>query len=1363
MLFPSLRNRGGFFSEYYFGTVFGRSGRRKSLVSKEVELAFHRLERLAERAERVARDRTAIRETFTRPLLRDILGYHLGPGEDGIHPLYRSAEDEAAGRSPLLLAYVGGFDEDLDARRDGRTPPAQRLAATLTKSPADLRYGLLVTGERIRLIRRAGEGPRGAYLELSIPECLEAEDRESLAAALRLFGAEAFTPGEDGGLPIEALERESREHAERVSDDLKRAVFQTAERLIQSLRDAHGGSREDDLSTLRDAALTCLYRLLFILYAEARDPRLLANPLYKESYSLDALVREVSTPDELPAGNRHGLWERVLALFAIHRDGLPGVEGLDPIPARGGELFDPTTPAGRILETAELDDRTVAALLLDLATTTPRRGVGKERVSFRELDIEQLGAVYEGLLEYEPRIAEETVIEVRVQGRTYALAPRELVRLVREKGLRLKGAVELVAGTEAEQLHPEGATDEDADDEPDAGSEAGEEAADEDAEANEDGGLRRGAPALLLRRLEPGTFHFVPGPGRKGSGSFYTPLPLVQDLVRHALGPLIEGRSAAEIEGLRVLDPACGSAHFLVEAMRFLGQALHRAYVEECNGNAPPGFRGTWDTDHEASDEDARAVGSEARAWCKRRIAERCLFGVDLNPTAVALARVALWIESLAGERPLTYFNHHIRCGNSILGTWLDRLGDPPLPSMGRSDESGTPDIFASSIRTTIRRAAEVRRTIDRAADLGAVAPETLDEQRFKEHQRRQAEEVLAAARLLFDLHSASAFVREIWREWPQLCGLAEDADRLRAYAEARPWWPSAAEVIERERFFHWELEFPEVFLDGDGGGFDAVLGNPPWDKILPNRHEFYGQYDILIRAYKGGELDGRIAELEAADPTLGARFEAYRDRINTTAACLKNGGDYHFHEWDVDGEKTGGHQDAFKFFVERAHRLVREGGRVGFVVPSAIYNNEGCTGLRHLLLSEAQVERFYAFENRRKIFPIDSRYKFVSLVFRKGEPSADGFRAAFMRHDLEELTDDGPKDWMVLVRRAELERLSPGTLAFLEYRSPRDREILLKMYGYDEDGNPVNPRPLLGDEGPGTWNARFYTEFNMTNDRDLWTDPKTGKLYNPRQILGPVPGTTSAPPYYDPAAWPEIRARMAEAGFWPLYEGKHIEQFLVDIRPIERWVSLESCEEKYGNQPDPGPKLVFRDIASNTNERTCIAAVLPDRSCANNKLPVLETGPVDPAVAVSVLNSFPFDFEIRFRVSSTMNFTHVSRAAVPSPPALAGLPGLGTLSALEAGIDHVSQVPDLWPAIAALNLAVADAYGLTAEDLAYILTTFPVLARKRPAFYDSLRERLAEWEEEVGKRRSAVRYPEAGALPSLRVAEGSGDDGRSR
>lgn len=758
---------------------------------------------------------------------------------------------------------------------------------------------------------------------------------------------------------------------------------------------------------------------------------------------------------------------------------------------------------------------------------------------------------------------------------------------------------------------------------------------------------------------------------------------------------------------------------------------------------------------------------------------------MDLNPTAVTLARVALWIESVAGDRPLTYFEHHVRCGNSLLGSWMAQLEAPPVPTLSRGARSAAgrpphPGLFQAEVRKAIAEAARARRTIDEARpeDLlrEGVEPESVREQEFKDHLRRTAEETLAAARLLFDLRSASAFVPEIWAEWPTLCSLVGSPERLRSHAESRPWWDAFRAVRSRERFFHWELEFPEVFLDPARPGFDAVLGNPPWDKVKPDKKEFYGRKDILIRAFVGGELDRRIEDLHAAHPGLDDEFRAYSERIKTLAACLKKGGDYRFQDWEIDGKSTGGDPDVFKFFVERAHRLAAEGGRVGFVVPSAIYNNEGCTGLRHLLLEEAQVERFYGFENRRKIFPIHSSYKFVSLVFRKGRPEGEGFQAAFMRHELEELSATarrrepgrekvlaGPAPWVVTVRRAELERLSPGTLAFLEYRSPRDREILLKMYGYDAEGNPVSPRPLLGDQGPGTWNARFYTEFHMTNDRDLWTDPRTGRLWNPRQILGPVPGTTDRPPYYDPAAWPAIRAAMAEKGFWPLYEGKHIEQFLVDLRPIERWVSLAAAERKYGRPPDPGPKLVFRAIASNTNERTCIAAVLPERATFGNSCWGATLDGPWAAQLSSVLNSIAADYGVRLRISANMNFTHVGRLAV-LPPGEAPWDAVvvPTQSAAGTATTNMADIVQQWPSLWLANRAVAEAYGLGPDDFEHILSTFPVFARKRPAFFAYLLERLAEWKEEAAGRRARVRYPEAPARAELRVAEGP-DEGKAR
>jgi len=1326
MTFRHLSNARGFFSDYYLGTVFAAGsgrGRRRKLSDAATDRAFDRLRRIWDRAQTRAQDRTEVRENLGRPLFRDVLNFHLGAGEESVHGLYASAEVESKGARPLLLLYVGEWDEDLDAPAQGKgRGPSAHLAQRL--SQADLDYGFLVTGQRLRLIRRAGEGPRGAYLELDLEGCLEAEDRESFAAAYRLFEHSNFLPADDGVRPIDRIEKESREHAEKVSEDLKRAVFAAAESLVQGLIDdwvaeAPADESRDrlklteaDLTTFRDAALTTLYRLLFILYAEARDERLQQHSLYLDSYSLQTLTEGLLplNPGEIPA-NRHGYWERLLALFRIYDKGLPALSPYDRIPERGGDLFDCTIPEGQLLEQARLDDRTVARLLLDLTTTVPRLGVGRERVSFRELDIEQLGAVYEGLLEHEPKIARETTIEVRVQGRTYALSAEELIRLCEQKDLRLAGELEVVEGTTAEALHPEGAPADEGEEEEETEEEQpeAEEAAAEGEE--EDRGVKKGASARLLRRIEPGQFNFVPGSARKGTGSYYTVTPIVQDLVRHALGPLVEGKSAAGIESLRVLDPATGSAHFLVGAMRFLGQALHRAYCDEFGDKAPANFRGNWDTHWQASDEEARVMGSEARAWSKRRIAERCLFGVDLNRMAVNLARVSLWIESLAGDRPLTYFEHHIRRGNSILGTWLERLPQPPIPSLGKPLPTGQADLFIGQTEKLIQEAAQKRALIDIAGDEEAVEPESIEELHYKADRLEEAEAILRGARLLFDLRAASAFAPKIWSDFPALCQLVGDPEALERRAEESRWWEDFKAVRERERFFHWELEFPEIFLNGRLG-FDAVIGNPPWDKIKPDKKEFYGKADILIRAYVGGELDRRIAELHEQFPGLKADFERYQARIKATAAVIKRSGDYSFHDWKVDGKTTGGDPDVFKFFVERAHRVVREGGRVGFLVPSAIYNNEGCTGLRHLLLNEAKVERFYAFENRRKIFPIDSRYKFVSLVFRKGKCESADFQAAFMRHDLDELTDASPKPWMVWIKKEELERLSPGTLAFLEFRSPRDREIVLRMY---------EGRPLLGDQGPGTWNAKFYREYDMTNDRDLWTDPKTGKLWTVQQILGFTPGD-----------FQETRALMAEKGFWPLYQDAHIHQYVLEFKPLMRWVSLEAHHRKYGGLPDASAKLVLRRPARATDERTCIAAILPSQSCFGHTLHGVAVHEDDQGPLLAALNSIAFDYLLRKRVAGQDIMPHLlGRTAVPVPDSLTCEPA--TVPLVHAGQTKtwVYNEDSHWQGLWNMELAVARAYDVKAEDMAFILQDFPVFARKRPAFLAYLLARLEEWKAE--------------------------------
>jgi len=1306
MALASIQNRKGFFSDYWLGSLLSaRSAVGARLSATQAKKALDRVGRLIEAAGGAETpDLTRFRERFARPVLEELLGYALAenPAEPRLRPL---SAPNGNGGAPVALAWLLPEAEELDSSGARRKLEAGLMAQ-------ELDYGLLLTPQVIRLVRNPKHTPRGASFDVSLASIVESEDLESLSAAYRVLAAQNFVPDAAGTRPIDTLEIESRRHSAKVSNDLKDAVFEAAERIVGGfLSDVR--SRPEDFSVppsapeLRDAGFLALYRLLFILYAEARDKRLIGHRLYQRSYSLDGIVAKLlRTPLAALAANRSSLWSHLQAIFRIFNEGMAtNLPELENIPPRGGRLFSEQTAEGRLLKQLRLDDRQAAAILLSLATTRPRRGVGRERVSFLELEIEQLGHVYEGLLEYEPAEASEPMIEVQVGGRDLALTTDEVLRLCEQKQLHVRGDAAIVAGTAAERLHPDSAPDEEDPEEEGDGDIDADSAGEESAEAEEsEPAIQRGAALKLLRRIDPGEFYFKPGSARKASGSYYTPTAMVDDLTRHALGPLTEDRSAADIERLRIIDLACGSGHFLVGAARFLGPKLLDAYRREHGANPPPDFH----PDRALTAEVKTRWEADGPDWCRRRVIERCLFGVDLNPAAVQLAQVALWIESLAGDRPLSFFSHHIRCGTSLLGTWLTRFDTPPDPKLGKPNDRQTRGLFEAELRKQLEQAFAERRLID-APLPPEVRRDTPEEYAYKEDRLKRADAALVHAKLLLDLRSASPFLPEVWRDFPVLAAEPDPA----GVARKRLWWGRFEEVRNRERFFHWELEFPEVFLDSEHPGFDAVLGNPPWDKVLPSKHEFYGQYDALIRAYKGNELDRRTRELHAKHPSLAAEFAAYSERAKTIARTLRGGGDFPL----AEAKSQAAHEDLFKYFVDRAFNVAANGGAVGLVVPSMLYNGDACVGVRRYLLEEATVERFYGFENRKKVFPIHASYKFVNLVARKKEAGAGAFNASFMRHDVEELSTDGPKPWEVRVTRDEVTRLSPETFAFLEYRSPRDQEIVCKMSA---------GRPTLGGTGPGSWGARLLSWraheaiYNSAEDKDLFTDPKTGKPYTPKSVLG-----------IEPANVGEASEMMREKGFWPVFEGKHVDQFLVGVKPIRWWLSVEQAKAKYEKEPRAERTLVFRETASNTNERTCIAAVLPEHSAGAHTLTGLVTDHVDSERAAAILNSLCFDFALRLRTAGThVSFTYMLPMPVPPADVVNRLPAFNTRLAWEVGLEHITSDESLWPVLWDLNKAVAEACGLDAEDFSHVLIAFPGLARKRRKFMDFMEQRVREWKD---------------------------------
>jgi hypothetical protein len=1306
---PSLHNRRGFFSDYWVGSIFARrETAAPRLTSAKLDKLLWRVSQIGERVATLEPpDLTTFREKFARPLLEEVWGYALGDPAEEAHfrLLLPSGGMPVAAGTQVPALYLCPDADELDA-----SGPRQRLEALIAEH--GLTYGFLLSPQMLRLIRRKGEGAKGASFDVSLAGIAERADRDSLDTARRLLHCVNFLSLDGKPPPIVAMEEESLRHRARVSAALKDAVFQSAEIAIRGLL-ADLRQRPDEmpaappLEALRDVGLLLLYRLLFILYAESRDERLQNHGLYRRVYSLEGMVdRLLRTPSDRIARNSFEQWALLQATFRIFDEGLPPMPGLENIPPRGGPLFSENSHDGEWLAKLRLCDADVATLLLGLATARPRQGVGRERISYRELAIEQLGSVYEGLLEYEPRLAETDRIEVRLGGRDLALLPDELRELCRLKHLDMRGDTALLVGVQEVPLpeEPEGNEEDEASDETDV-VEADSDSAEDAEESDDSKASVPGATVRLLRRIETGSFFFMPGHGRKASGSFYTPTPMVDDLVRAALAPVVRERSSSDIEALRVLDMACGSAHFLVGAARFLGHALHGAYRREFESAPPPAFHPA----HELTDAVRHDWDQNGEAWCKRRIVEKCLFGVDLNPTAVQLAQVALWIESLAGDRPLSFFAHHVRCGNSLLGTWGGHLHSPPHPDLGRGTiDRSAGGLFEFNVQNLIREAVMARTLID-APLPPDVRPDTPDEYAYKSDRQKEAERVLARAHLLYDLRCAAIFVSAIWSDWLSLV----EAHDLEGVARVRPWWERFDEVRKRERFFHWELEFPEVF-SGARPGFDAVLGNPPWDKVLPAKLDFYAGHDALIRVFAGAELDRRIRHLHTQHPAIAGQYKNYEADTLALARALRGGGDYPLSR----GRTAAAHEDLSKFFLEQGLRVAATDGAVALVLPSVVYNGDGCAGLRRQLVENSRIERFYAFENRRKVFPIDCRYKFVNLCARKTRPGRDAsFDVAFMRQDLAELETAGPKPWTVTLSRDEIARLSPESWAFLEYRGPRDQDIIRKM---------STGRPTLGGEEPGNWGTELFTDFahrftyNATRDRDLWTDPASGRCYTPASVLGARA---------EELRNTDLRSAMRTAGFVPLYEGKHIEQFLVGIQPVRWWASIDAAKAKYGRPPDDTPMLVFRETASNTNERTCIAAVLPAGSAGSHKLSGLLVGNVGAVQACSVLNSLAFDYALRFRTAGTnISFTYMRPMPVPPAAMVNALPVIETRMAWELNTSHVTADQSLWPALWSVNRAVAQAYGLGPDDFAHILASFPVMARKRAAFVAYLREHVAEW-----------------------------------
>jgi hypothetical protein len=742
--------------------------------------------------------------------------------------------------------------------------------------------------------------------------------------------------------------------------------------------------------------------------------------------------------------------------------------------------------------------------------------------------------------------------------------------------------------------------------------------------------------------------------------------PLCQELVEKILPQLT------------LLDPACGSGAFLVAMMKTLIN-IYSAVIGRINMLSNKRLK-RWlkqiETEH-----------ANLSYFIKKQIIVDNLFGVDIMEEATEIAKLRLFLALVASAtevkelEPLPNIDFNILTGHSLLG-----LRQVDASSFDKRQS----DLFRQTYSQILAEKNAMIRAYRDASDYADDLQRLRDEILLK---KQQAKPVLDE--IFLDEFNALkiSFEQATWNDKTNKAGKPiKRALKLTDFAELP--------------LFHWGYEFDEVLHQK--GGFDAIVTNPPWDVFKPQAKEFFNDYSSVVSKNK---MTIKAFEKERAKllqkPQILEAWLAYQSRFPHLSKYFRLSQQYVHQMAVVNGKKTGSDINLYKLFVEQCYHLLRTDGHCGIVIPSGIYTDLGATGLRQLLFNQTQITGLFGFENRRNIFEgVHRSFKFVVLSFQKGGNTTQ-FPAAFMRQQVNELTQF-PEKGALWLNTDLIRRLSPDSESVMEFKSAKDIQIAEKMLSF----------PLLGEKITGVWNLSLTTEFHMTNDSHLfYTEPANRRL--------------------------------------PLYEGKMIHQFEHQLAPARYWVDEQQGRAALlGKQPDNGQRLDyqtyrlgFRDVARNTDVRTMIATILPPLKFAGNTI-IHSTHPTDGMELLAIaalLNSFVNDALIRQKVTAHCNMFYVYQLPIPritkndaafkpivrrAARLICTTPEFDEL-AKTAGIGSYKKAVTA-PAKRAklraeLDGLIAHLYGLTLDEFEYLLNhSFPLVSEevKKMAVQEFRRQR---------------------------------------
>jgi hypothetical protein len=1251
------------------------------------------------------------------PLLEP-LGYLALKREEGVET--REGEEDGGWllngtpHGARLRAFAFDLGADLDApSRRGRAyrfSPG-RIAHRVLLATSE-RAGLLTNGLQLRLLLCDPARPE-SHIAFRL-------DRGSGGWAAQRHAPDSFrllrALGSPAGLALlPDLTEAARLNQTTVTKSLRRQARAAVEGFVQELLDrpenapvlaARSGLAKD----LWREGLVLVYRLLFALKLEASaDPArafsFASTALWRDAYSPNAALGPVARK-VLDEGAETGrlLEDGLRALFRLFSRGISSSElRISPL---GGALFgEGTTP---LLDALRWGERAVARLLVNLLWT---RGDGKSgdlRVHDGTLDVEDLGRVYESLLELEPGVATEPMCRLRRQ------KLEVVVPLAQGEPYRAKAA---------SPAELEGA------------NEAGDDAADETGEDDE-------APTGKTRvvrdekEIRAGEFFLRVGLGRKATGSYYTPHPFVRFLVQETLGPQAAERSPAHepdpgaLLALSVLDPAMGSGHFLVEACRFLGERLYEAcrlcdelavQADEAAAAAPSpeakvrraaraaelrrrvevlpdpdDLMVAYLPSRVAEGESAGLSQTKALALARRLVAVHCLYGVDKNPLAVELAKLALWLESYAEGLPLTFLDHRLVCGDSLTGPFFENLLSYP----GSGQAIG--GLFAEGLTESLK--ATLHGALLHVRDLDASVGKDVSDLEAKRRAKERLDAALAPFRLLAAAWSGGVMLGK------EACDDLAYETLLRAVAEKGDpasvigGLPRLAAMVKTGREgVPYDLVFPEVFHpDGklERRGFDFVLGNPPWNKV---KYEFRELTQLLVPGWLLGKERGRVAVTGGVDTAHQSELEASeRGTLHLRRSWERFG---RLRSEDLSAVRAD--TDLYQMFVERSLAFVSPEGYVGEVVSSGLFKNPADGYLRRALLARGSLPWVLHYVNLQRLFEeLAPVIEFTVLVW-----VGAAAERAVVASDLVKMPGEAT-EWPPHTGMSELRRLVFDTGFFLGMTTPLESASWVSLLSVIE-GVGVE----LGNDlhRTGAEDALLRLKGVLPAESDARSASAIAQLRG----LGLVPSYSSR----SMAQHDSLHSRRA--GKW-----NPCVDYVADIRhPLLR--RLLGNLSYY--------RLALRSTCGSpkTNQRSVVSCVLQPGVVATHSMWVDQEPKRHShagALALSgLLNAFVVDHAIRPRVTSNLGKELLRSLLVPTAAARACRSGLlGHLvlrlecnSHAYAPLWH-EQVGDAWrepkaafnwPVLedddarwavrAAIDAVVADAYGLSRSQYAHVLSTF--------------------------------------------------------